>query len=216
MWDSTKIDKARQDPEGKILNGRWVLNDKGDMVHPDCRARYVACEVHTYDDHAFFAATPPLEAKRILLSQWASERVRNGERLKLHFADARKAYFNGRCQRSRYLRLPRELGLNSNVIGKLERACYGTRDAGSIWEAYYAESLISLGFLQGKSSPCCFWHPTWNIHVVVHGDDFTALGTDAMLNKYETALAQCFDIKLRGKVGEDDSDLKDQNPQPHS
>ena len=44
---------------------------------------------------------------------------------------------------------------------------------------------------------------------MVHGDDFTALGTDSMLNKYETALAKCFDIKLRGRVGEDDSDLKE-------
>ena len=44
---------------------------------------------------------------------------------------------------------------------------------------------------------------------MVHGDDFTALGTDAMLNKCEQALAKCCEIKLRGRTGEDPHDLKE-------
>ena len=58
-----------------------------------------------------------------------------------------------------YLRLPKELGLPSSTLGFLIRCCYGTRDAGSIWEAFYVDSLCSMGFKQGKSSPCVFWHP---------------------------------------------------------
>ena len=74
-----------------MLNGRWVLCNKGDLLAPDCRARFVACEVNVGDDLSFFAATPPLEAKRLLLSQWATQRTRKGKRLQLHFADAKKA-----------------------------------------------------------------------------------------------------------------------------
>ena len=133
----------------------------------------------------FFAATPPLEAKRVLMSQWSSERVKKGRPLKLHFADARKAYFNGRPARSLYIKLPKELGFGNETVGKLERSCYGTRDAGSIWEAFYVDALTSAGFIQGRSSPCCFWHPLWEVSVIVHGDDFTALGTDASLDLYE-------------------------------
>ena len=132
-----------------------------------------------------------------------------GEPLKLHFADARKAYFNGRPDRSLYLRLPRELGLPPNVLGRLVRCCYGTRDAGSIWETFYTDSLISMGFLQGRSSPCVFYHPTWDVQVVVHGDDFTALGTSTSLDEHERGLQECFDVKLRGRLGEDDGDLRE-------
>ena len=59
------------------------------------RARLVAQEVSHFEDLSFYAATPPLESKRMLFSQWASERVRGGKPLKLSFVDIRKAYFNG-------------------------------------------------------------------------------------------------------------------------
>ena len=44
---------------------------------------------------------------------------------------------------------------------------------------------------------------------MVHGDDFTALGTDRSLDIYEKALLRCFDLKLRGRVGEGPKDCKE-------
>ena len=75
------------------------------------------------------------------------------------------------------------------MLGKLTRCLYGTRDAGAIWEECYTSCLIDMGFVQGKASPCSFWHSGWKVSVVVHGDDFTALGTDESLEKYEKGLA---------------------------
>ena len=66
----------------------------------------------------------------------------------------------------------------------------------------YTQNLVEMGVLQGRSSPCCFYHPTWDLHVVVHGDDFTALGTSQPLDLYEQALSKRFDLKLRGRLGE--------------
>ena len=37
--------------------------------------------------------------------------------------------------------------------------------------------------------------------VVVHGDDFTALGVDEDLNWYEKSLAKYFELKIRGRIG---------------
>ena len=91
VWQGVTLDEARADKDGKILSGQWILSNKGDLESPDCRARYVACEVRTYDDSAFFAATPPLEAKRVLFSQWATERTRGCQKLELHFADTSMA-----------------------------------------------------------------------------------------------------------------------------
>ena len=141
------------------------------------------------------------------MSTWATGRRRGNERLQRHVADAKQAYVNGKQTRSLYLRLPKELGLGPGILGKLVRCCYGTRDAGAIWEAFYVDSLVSLGFKQGNASPCCLWHPDWRVAVVVHGDDLTALGTPSSLDKYEHGLQQCFELKLKGCLGEGPEDL---------
>ena len=86
---------------------------------------------------------------------------------------------------------------------------YGTRDAGAIWEQCYVDCLINLGFTQGVASPCCFYHEKWDISVVVHGDDFTALGTDEALDLYEAGMKKAFEIKIRGRLGTDEKDDKE-------
>ena len=83
--------------EGHIfVRSRWVLCNKGDYDKPDVRARLVACEVNKGGDRqdAFFASTPPLEAKKILFSRLAQERKRGGKPLRLDFLDVKKAYFS--------------------------------------------------------------------------------------------------------------------------
>ena len=202
VWEGVPLEEAKRDHGAKILNSRWVTSNKGDLASRDCRARFVACEVNTCaeEDANFFAATPPLEAKRLLLSEWATKRQRNGNVLQLHFSDAKKAYFNGVPTRRLYIRLPKEMCLGPNVVGRLLRCCYGTRDAGAIWEQYYADSLISIGFQQGRASPCCFWHPLWEISLVIHGDDLTALGTPESLDVYEAALQKCLRSRFVGAL----------------
>ena len=101
------------------------------------------------------------------------------------------------------------MGLGKDLVGVLDRCMYGTRDAGAIWEQVYTDALVQMGFVQGVASPCCFHHPEWQISVVVHGDDFTALGTDASLQKYEDSMKAAFEIKLKGRLGSDPGDLKE-------
>ena len=83
-------------------------------------------------------------------------------------------------------------------MGKLVRCAYGTRDAGAIWEDTYRGALESFRFISGTSSPCCFHHPDRDIKLVVHGDDFTAMGLKSDLDWYETQLARHFELKIRG------------------
>ena len=78
---------------------------------------------------------------------------------------------------------------------------YGTRDAGALWEATYTSVLLEAGFVQGSSNPCCFHHPEWNLSLVVHGDDFTCLGTAESLDKYERHMCKAFEVELRGPIG---------------
>ena len=123
----------------------------------------------------------------MLFSQLACENFSNHKRLTITFVDVRKAYFNGRPTRPLFVRLPVELGPPpSNIVGKLERRMDDTEDAGYVWESCDSDALISTGFVQGSASPCGFHHPTWDVQVVVHGDDFTGLGNGGGSNFLKT------------------------------
>ena len=80
-----------------------------------------------------FAATPPLEAKKILFSLAVTEgygfdREGRNEGMKLDFSDIRKAFFNAPARRVVYVELPHELA-ESGMCGRLLKSLYGTRDA---------------------------------------------------------------------------------------
>ena len=101
------------------------------------------------------------------------------------------------------------MGLGKGVVARLDKCMYGTRDAGAIWESVYCSALVKIGFTQGTASPCCFFHEEWGVAVVVHGDDFTALGTAPALDLYEAAMQSSFDVKLKGRLGHEAADLKE-------
>ena len=121
-WDSTG-----KDPIGT----RWVDINKGDLEHPEYRSRLVAQELNQSKRDDMFAATPPLEALRLVLSILAS--TRKQQHWKLDSIDIKRAYFHAKEQRDMYVRLP--AGYHQDgMCGKLIKAMYGTRDAASIWE----------------------------------------------------------------------------------
>ena len=83
------LDPNEVHSEDKIIHTKWVLNQKGD----DVRARLVACEVKYSSAGGpkigLFAATPPLEVFRALVSLAATNRY-----WCLDFIDVRKANLN--------------------------------------------------------------------------------------------------------------------------
>jgi hypothetical protein len=163
----------------------------------------VSCEINRDGKvDAFSASTPPLESKKILFSKFASSRRKGSKKLRLSFVDIRKAYFNAIPERAIYMRLPKELGLGTDVVARQVRCFDGTRDAGKLWEDTYTQAMECNGFITGAANPCVFYHKNREITVVVHGDDFTALGTDEDLDWYESALKEAFEIKIRGRLGE--------------
>ena len=59
-----------------------------------------------------FAATPPLEAKKMLMSLAVTQGVgyinNRREGMKLDFIDVKRAYFHAKCKRDVYVQLPKE------------------------------------------------------------------------------------------------------------
>lgn len=57
------------------IGTKWVDINKGDSVHPEYRSRLVAQEIKVNKREDLFAATPPLEALKILFSLAVTEGV---------------------------------------------------------------------------------------------------------------------------------------------
>ena len=67
--------------------------------------------------------------------------------------DVKRAHFYGKARREMYVELPPEYGAPPGKVGLLLLSMYGTLDAGANWEFEIMETLLALGFQQGKSSP---------------------------------------------------------------
>jgi hypothetical protein len=176
--------------------------NKGDENNVIVRSRLVARDFKGGDKDRddLFAATPPLEAKRLLLSR-AVIRCKDGGYRKLLFFHVKKAHLNPECKDDVHIVLPEECGLGSGVCGKLKFWLYGFRPAAQAWEGLYAQKLQGVGLVRGISCGVVFYHPGRDIALAVHGDDFTFCGVEEDLLWIRDRMREWFDVKIRGLLG---------------
>ena len=195
MYDKVPI-KESYDVTGKApIAVRWVDINKGDSANPKYRSRLVAKEFNTGVNHDLYAATPPSECLRLLLSMLASGRSRG---ITLMYADVSRAYFYAKAERPVYVKLPAEdmQPGDEQRCGRLRMSMYGTRDAALNWSKEYADTLKAAGFVQGQSNPCLFKHRDLEVAIMVHGDDFIAVGSEKDLKATRVVLENKYKIKV--------------------
>eukprot|EP00972_Heterocapsa_arctica_P109931 16186930-Heterocapsa_arctica.AAC.1 len=124
------------------------------------------------------------------------------------FVDAPRAFFNSPCHEHIYVDLPSE-DYQEGKCGRLLRWMYGTRKAASKWEDQSSSVLLKTGFSKGEASPCAFFHESRQLRCVVHGDDFTTLGNDTDLDWMKKTLQQAFEVKVRGRLGSGERDVRE-------
>ena len=80
---------------------------------------------------------PPLAAARYLLSTCASPGKPGPGNHRILLLDIRKDFLYGKISRTVYIELPSEdpMSEGGNMVGKLDKAMYGTRDAPAAWQA---------------------------------------------------------------------------------
>ena len=86
---------------------------------------------------------------------------------------------------------------------------YGTQDAPNIWQSHDSGILIEGGYKRGKSNASVIYHPQHDVRVVVHGDDFLALGDQKHLSKLEDLLRKSYELKCLGIIGDQPEDKKE-------
>ena len=155
----------------------------------------VAREINTYKRDDLFAATPPLEALKVILSMTAC--CNKGEVVMIN--DISRAFFHAKAKREVYVQIPQE-DLQPNeegVCGKLNYSMYGTRDAAQKLFEEYSKGLLDVGFTQGKATPCVFYHEGRNIRTYVHGDDYVSTGISKDLQWLKEQLESKYQVKTQ-------------------
>ena len=150
-------------------------------------------EFNDREIEGLFAATPPLEALRLLLSWASTGRVtplgfvaEDKKEKKILIADVSRAFFEAPAKRDICVELPEEAlsagETTQDTVGKLLASLYGTRDASKHWQEEVAKCMAEWGFITGRYNPCMFHHPTREVLCLVHGDDFVSVGEDEQLD----------------------------------
>ena len=78
---------------GKTIQTRWIDINKGDEEKTNYRSRLVGKEFRTHPDDSLYAATPPLEALRLIVSRAATRAGRRGKLREIMINDVSRPYF---------------------------------------------------------------------------------------------------------------------------
>ena len=163
----------------------------------------MAKEIKTNVRFDLIAATPPLEAMKVIIHLAASS---DDPEMCLMHNDVSRAYFHAKATRKVYVDIAPEDREHGDEwrCGRLNLSMYGSRDAASNWESTYAGQMIGMEFNKGKASPCLFDHPIRNIYTVVHGDYYFSVGRYGDLVWMKEEMEKAYTLKSKiigGKPG---------------
>ena len=126
---------------------RWIDINKGDAVNPKCRSIIVAKEYKESIAHEMLAATPPVEALRLIVfwaSSWSNQ---DKEQRAVVTCDISRAFFHAEAGADMYVELPEEDQVpGRDLEGKLRLAIYGTREAAAALQKEASKHLTQIGF----------------------------------------------------------------------
>ena len=192
----------------------WVDCNKGDDEHEDYRSRLCCRDIKKGPQDIrenSFAGMPPIEVLKMLLSitMTADPEVTTDDPLVLLLIDIKKAHAHPKAPGDIYIDLPPE-DAAPGMCAKLVHMLYGHRQAGAIWEQFYADIMVQkLGFVQGKSSPCLFSRADKLVRVFVHGDDFVVCARRSATFWFKDAIGEHMLCKDRGTIGPAPEDLQE-------
>ena len=102
LWEVVPRERAEAK---RVVSVKWVDTNKGTEENPVIRSRLVARDfrVADKDREDLFAATPPWELKKLLMSQAVNRQ--GGKMRKMLLIDVKKAHLNPECQEDVYVEL---------------------------------------------------------------------------------------------------------------
>ena len=195
VFDDVPIAQCWERTGKAPLKARWVDIDKGTR----CRSRGEAKQFKGSDSEEKFAATPPIEALRALISKSMS----GSEKKALMVCDVSRAFFYAPVQHEIVVELCEEAKntIENNMCAKLRMSMYGTKAAAQNWQKKVQETMATLDFSIGKASPVLFCHLQRSLKCLVHGDDFVVSREPVHLVWMRNELESKLEINIESSVG---------------
>ena len=128
VYEKRSIEKCFEKTKKPPIKVKWIDHNKGDRQNVNVRSRLVAKQTNIGKEDGLFAATPPLEAVRMLLSTT----VTGNKSKALMFNDVCRACMHGNMTSDIYVELCEEDKTepgDEHMCGKLTKSMYGTRAA---------------------------------------------------------------------------------------
>ena len=108
-----------------------------------------------------------------------------------------------------YIELPAEDpgNISGKVVGTLEKALFGTRDAPQAWLDELSKTFIGIGFTMSARFPGLYFHERLEVALVTHVDDLLCSGSEENLNWVRAELSKKYEVK-RKVVAEGNTEIK--------
>ena len=197
VYNKVPLDKCLKQTGKKPIQVRWIDVNKGDDKNPIYRSRLVAKDFKTSINLEWYAATPPLETLRALISMGATNVFSEEGPNKIMVNDISRAYFYAPSTSPTFVEICAEdwNDEDEGLCGELLVSMYGTRSAARNWQQCYSELLLEAGFKRAKTNHCLFYHPIRKIRTMVHGDDFVSVASGVQLQWFKKILESKFETK---------------------
>ena len=186
-----------------LISCRWVFtykrNDKGEIVR--CKARLVArgfSQVLGIDYIETFSPTLKQDSLRIITSLVVHYKFN------IYQLDIKAAYLNAELNEELYMEIPEGDENYNKGFWRLNKAIYGLKQAGRMWNFKINDTLLELGFTRCKSEPCAYVKKDYNNNVIcilaIYVDDILIAGRNKTINKIKEDIKSKFELSDVGLV----------------
>lgn len=167
--------KAKKDTEGKMVRHKARLVAMGFTQRPGIDYNETFCPVIKYT------------SLRILFA------IAVNKGMRIHQMDAVSAFLQGTLKEDIYMAQPELFHDGTNRVCKLNKAIYGLKQAGNVWNEKLGKTLNEMGLKKCHLDPCIFFNENRDMIIGIYVDDMI------ILYKHESEL-QRFKAQLKGKI----------------
>ena len=186
----------------KVIGSKWVLRRKfgPDGSIQKYKARIVAqgfTQIEGVDYDETFAPVAKLSSLRTILAIAAEYD------LEVHQMDVKCAYLNGELEQEIFMEPPPGFDAPSNMVFRLRKAVYGTKQGGRVWYKNVKKELESMGYTRTEADHAVFvrFRDGLVSIIVVYVDDFTMVCKDIkVIMDDKEALMKAYDMTDLGEI----------------
>jgi Zn-finger protein len=187
--------------DANVISTRWVLKHKKDSEGKiiKYKARLVAkgySQVYGIDFKNTFSPTLKQDTLKIIIA------ISVQNKFQIHQMDIKAAYLNAKLDEDIYMLLPE--GMNKKGYCKLNKALYGLRQSGRMWNETLNKVLLELNFNRFLSDPCVYIKRDKTNKIIcllaVYVDDIIVAGKYDQIVKTKSLIKNNFEATDVGEV----------------